>query len=244
MYRALKQHGLTVPTLRRASSAGEPLTPDVNEWAVEAFGCEVRDHWGQTEQGMAIANCWHDALRKPLHPRSMGDSLPGFAADVLDGQLVLDTSRSPLMWFRGYVDEPERTRERFSADGRWYLTGDAASRIGAEFSFLARDDDVIIMAGYRIGPTDIETILVRHPAVSEAAVVGIPDEIRGEVLEAFVVLEAGAAAEPDLADQLRDLVRTGYGAHAYPRRLHIVEQLPRTPSGKLQRFLLRESRRV
>lgn len=241
MYRAIRQRGLSTLPLRRASSAGEPLTPEVNAWAPTAIGCEVRDHWGQTEQGMAIAHCWHDALREPLRPRSMGRGLPGFAADVIDGQLVLDTRDSPLMWFTGYVDEPERTRERFTEDGRWYRTGDAATREGDHFSFLARDDDLIIMAGYRIGPVEIESILVAHPAIAEAAVVGRPDEVRGEVLEAFVVLvpdRAGDAPET-LAEQLREMVRTGYGAHAYPRRVRVVAELPKTPSGKIQRYLLR-----
>lgn len=242
MYRAIKQRALGMPPLRRASSAGEPLTPEVNEWAPAAIGCEVRDHWGQTEQGMAIGHAWHDALREPARPRSMGRALPGFVADVLDGQLVLDTENSPLMWFTGYVDEPERTRERFTDDGRWYRTGDAAIRDGEHFSFLARDDDVVIMAGYRIGPVDIEGILIGHPAVAEAAVVGRPDELRGEVLEAFVVLAPGheGAALDALALELRELVRTGYGAHAYPRRVHVVDSLPRTPSGKVQRYLMRQ----
>jgi acetyl-CoA synthetase len=172
MYRSL----INVPAgetlrLRRASSAGEPLTPDVMAWAAGTLGTDVRDHYGQTEQGMVIANAWHDALRAAVKPGSMGRALPGFAAGVIDGQIALDTSHSPLMWFEGYVDAPERTAERFTADGRWYLTSDTG-RVDADgdFFFTARNDDVILAAGYRIGPFDVESVLITHPAVAEVAV--------------------------------------------------------------------------
>lgn len=249
MYRAMIDSGVRAPVLRCASSAGEPLTPDVNEWAPEALGTEVRDHYGQTEQGMVVANCWHDRLRGPIQAGSLGRALPGFVADVHRGLLALDTERSPLMWFTGYVDAPERTRERFSSNGRWYLSGDAATRHGDQFSFAGRDDDVILMAGYRISPIDIEDILVKHPAVADAAVIGRPDAIRGEVIQAFVVLSPDAAvplhSDPGasgLVEQLQDLVRSEYGKHAFPRIVEVVDSLPRTPSGKLQRFALRQER--
>jgi acetyl-CoA synthetase len=243
MYRSL----INVPPgpaarLRRASSAGEPLTPDVTAWSAEALGTEVRDHYGQTEQGMVIANGWHDAIRTPVRPGSMGRALPGFAPTVIDGQIALDTAGSPLMWFEGYVDAPERTAERFTPDGRHYLTGDTG-RADADgfFYFTARDDDVILAAGYRIGPFDVESALIAHPAVAEVAVVGAPDALRGEVVVAHVVLADGARPGPEFETELQDLVRSRYSAHAYPRRVHIVDSLPRTPSGKIQRFLLRRA---
>jgi acetyl-CoA synthetase len=106
--------------------------------------------------------------------------------------------------------------------------------------FSARDDDVIIMAGYRIGPFEVESVLVTDPAVAEAAVVGMPDELRGEVIAAFVVLAPGVAGTDELAESLQRRVKTKLAAHAYPRTVHFVEELPKTPSGKIQRFVLRE----
>lgn len=240
VYRSLKAAGVGPGvSLRRASSAGEPLTPDVVEWAPDALGCHVRDHYGQTEHGMVICNSWRDGLRQDVRAGSMGQALPGFVAGTIGSQIVLSVHQSPLMWFAGYENAPEKTRERYSVDGAWYLTGDVGREDDGDFFFAARDDDVILAAGYRIGPFDIESILVRHEDVAEAAVVGRPDEIRGEVVEAFIVLESGAAGTSELCMELQELVRENYGAHAYPRRIHFVEVLPKTPSGKVQRFLLR-----
>jgi acetyl-CoA synthetase len=146
------------------------------------------------------------------------------------------------MTFERYQHETG-TSAKITADGRWYLTGDAARQdADGNIFFSARDDDVIIMAGYRIGPFEVESVLVQHDAVAEAAVVGMPDPLLGEVLEAFVVLRAGAQPGLRLAEELTDLVKTRFAAHAYPRAVHIVDALPKTPSGKVQRFKLRESR--
>ncbi|NMO04077.1 AMP-binding protein [Gordonia sp. TBRC 11910] len=227
--------------LRRASSAGEPLTPDVITWSVDALGTEVRDHYGQTEHGMFVNNHWHDDLRKDLIPGSMGYAMPGFSVDVVDGQIAIDTTASPLMWFTGYLDAPEKTAQRYTDDGRWYLTGDTGRKDEEDrFFFTARDDDVIIMAGYRIGPFDVESVLITHPAVIDVAVVGRPDELRGEVLEAFVVTADDVEGDAALEAELQQLVKTGFAAHAYPRTVHFVDALPKTPSGKVQRFLLRQ----
>lgn len=227
--------------LRRASSAGEPLTPDVIDWATSALGTEVRDHYGQTEHGMFINNHWNDAVREPLIPGSMGKPMPGFAAGIVDGQIAIDVPASPLYWFTGYLDAPEKTASRYTEDGRWYLTGDTG-RVDDEgrYFFTARDDDVIIMAGYRIGPFDVESVLITHPAVLDVAVVGRPDELRGEVIEAFVVLADGVAGTDELETELQQLVKTQFAAHAYPRAVHFVDALPKTPSGKIQRFILRK----
>ena len=256
VYRALRADATPVPSglrLRRASSAGEPLTPDVIGWSEGALGVSVRDHYGQTEHGMMIVNAWHDDLTQPVRPASMGQPLPGWSAAVLHedrdevappgtpGRVAIDVTASPLLWFEGYVGAPDKTAERFTDDGRWYVTGDAGSvDEDGYFYFSARDDDVIIMAGYRIGPFEVESVLVMHERVAEAAVVGMPDPLRGESLEAFVVLRDGPGDEA-LVSELQQLVKDKFAAHAYPRRVHFVDELPKTPSGKVQRFLLRQS---
>ena len=257
LYRALRAGSTAGQShmLRRASSAGEPLTPDVIEWGRDVFGLEVRDHYGQTELGMVAGNAWAQELQEPLRPGSMGEPLPGWSVNVLaqdseelagdgeSGRIAVNVPNSKFMWFTAYVGAPERTSERYSADGQWYITGDAGRRDEDGYIyFSSRDDDVIIMAGYRIGPFDVESVLVTHPAVSEAAVIGTPDDIRGEVLEAFVVLREPHAASEALAGELQQLVKTRFAAHAYPRRIHFVGELPKTPSGKVQRFILRQDR--
>ncbi len=255
VYRALRADDTPVPaglTLRCASSAGEPLTPEVVAWSARTLGVAVRDHYGQTEHGMVIGNAWHDRLAAPVPLGSMGRELPGWRCTVLAdetdleaapeqmGRVAVDVANSPLLWFGGYLDAPERTAERFTADGRWYLTGDAGSRdADGCFRFSARDDDVIIMAGYRIGPFEVESVLVLHEQVAEAAVVGVPDALRGEVLEAFVVLRNGSEGDSALGAELQRFVKEKFAAHAYPRRVHFVPSLPKTPSGKVQRFVLR-----
>ena len=147
------------------------------------------------------------------------------------------------MWFTGYVDEPERTAQRYSRDGSLYLTGDLARRLSSgAFAFTSRDDDVILMAGYRVGPLEVESALMGHPAVAEAAVIGVPDELRGEVVEAFVVLRDDVQRADGLGEEIARFVKTEYAAHAFPRRVHLVDELPKTPSGKVQRNVLRAQR--
>ncbi|GAA3955234.1 AMP-binding protein [Gordonia caeni] len=245
VYRSLSNDPrVTGFALRRASSAGEPLTPDVVEWALGALGCEVRDHYGQTEHGMFINNHWNEALREPVVPGSMGFAMPGFACGIENGEIAIDTAHSPLMWFTGYLDAPDKTAARFTGPDRtgWYLTADAGRmEDDGRFFFTARDDDVIIMAGYRIGPFDVESVLITHPSVIDVAVVGRPDRLRGEVLEAFCVLADGVVGTDELEAELQQLVKEGFAAHAYPRTVHFVDELPKTPSGKIQRFKLRQS---
>jgi acetyl-CoA synthetase len=258
VYRSLRAHAGTIPEqvrLRCASSAGEPLTPEVNKWALSALGVPVHDHYGQTEVGMLINNHHHAALKKPLKSGSMGKVMPGWKAAVLRenedepaavnevGRVALDWIESPFAWFAGYLDDPQKTAEKFCGNGRWYLTGDLG-RMDEDgyFYFSSRDDDVIIMAGYRIGPFEIESVLQTHPLVSESAVIAVPDEIRGEVMEAFVVLRDATAISETLTAELQHWVKTKYAAHAYPRAIHFVNALPKTPSGKIQRFVLRRQR--
>src|SRR5699024_7450937 len=138
---------------------------------------------------------------------------------------------------------PEKTADRFRADGRWYYTGDAA-KIDADgdFYFSSRDDDVILMSGYRIGPFDVESVLARHPHVLESAVIGVPDDLAGEVLEAYVVLREGVEGDDDEVAERQNWVKREFAAHAFPRQVHFARELPKTPSGHTQRFLLRKER--
>jgi acetyl-CoA synthetase len=254
VYRALRSSALSTEgiRLRCASSAGEPLTPEVNEWARPALGVSVHDHYGQTEAGMLVNNHHHPDLRRPIDVGCMGQVMPGWKAAILKtdvdelavigevGRLAMDLTESPFAWFRGYVGEPGRSAERFAGNGRWYVTGDIA-RMDAHgnFYFSSRDDDVILMAGYRIGPFEVESTILRHPAVAECAVVAVPDAVRGEVLEAVVVLRLGREPSDALTAEIQTLVKTGYAAHAYPRRVHYTASLPKTPSGKVQRYAIR-----
>jgi acetyl-CoA synthetase len=256
VYRALRNAAPPIAPdlkLRHCSSAGEPLGQEVIRWAERALGVPIHDHYGQTELGMVAANPWHPDVRAELRPGSMGRALPGWRLDVLEpgvdrsapagtpGRLAVDRA-SPLMWFTGYRDAAQQTASRFTADGRWYLTGDTAvNDDDGYFAFTGREDDVILMAGYRIGPSEVESALLQHHDVAEAAAVAAPDDLRGEVLVAYVVLRPGAQPGEDLAGELQQLVKSRYAAHAYPRRVNFVQSLPRTASGKLQRFLLRAS---
>ncbi len=258
VYRALRTADVALPgdlKLRSASSAGEPLTPEVNEWAKEAIGVTVHDHYGQTEAGMLINNHHNPLLAMPIKPGSMGIPMPGWHAVILDqscdepvqegetGRIAIEIPKSPFAWFSGYIGDAEKSAEKFAGGGRWYLTGDVGYRDSdGYFFFSSRDDDVIIMAGYRISPFEVESVLVSHPAVAECAAVAAPDAIRGEVLEAYVVLKRGTAPSPGLKSDLQQWVKDRFAAHAYPRRVHFLESLPKTPSGKIQRFVLRQKR--
>jgi acetyl-CoA synthetase len=187
----------------------------------------------------------------------MGHPMPGWTALVLRehedepaevnevGRVAMDRSKSPLAWFGGYLNDPDKSAEKFRASGRWYVTGDLG-RMDEDgyFYFSSRDDDLIIMAGYRIGPFEVESVMQTHPAVAECAVIAVPDPIRGELMEAFVVLRDASAASESLAVELQNWVKTKYAAHAYPRAIHFTDSLPKTPSGKIQRFMLRQQRRA
>jgi acetyl-CoA synthetase len=239
--------------LRAASSAGESLNADLQVWANKRIGTEIYDHYGQTELGMVVMNHHHPELRRPLRANSMGHSTPGYRAVILDedgresgpdrdGHLAIDTEQSPLYWFRGYFGEEARTADRFPYGNRYYVTGDLA-RTDSEGYFFSRGraDDVISCAGYRIGPFEIESVLQSHPAVAEAAVVGKHDDLRGEIVKAFVVLHHRIQPSAILQEELAQFVKTRFAAHAYPKEIEFRRTLPRTLSGKLQRYLLRDN---
>jgi len=231
--------------LRAVSSAGEPLTPEVIRWFRDGLGCTIHDHYGQTELGMVLCN--HHALSHAVSIGTAGYAMPGHRVVVLDdqqrelepgkpGMLALDRSRSPLLWFSGYVGIKTK-----AFVGNYYLSGDTVEmNTDGSISFVGRADDVITTSGYRVGPFDVESALVEHPAVIEAAVIGKPDPERTELVKAFVVLHAGQNGDTVLAEQLQQHVRTRLSAHAYPREVEFVDELPKTPSGKIQRFLLRD----
>lgn len=259
VYRALRSSGLSPQApvrLRAASSAGEPLTPEVNDWAEQVLGTTVHDHYGQTEAGMLINNHHHESVRRLVKAGSMGQAMPGWKAVILHaerdeevganelGRVAMVIPESPLAWFKGYDGAASKTAEKFAGGGRWYLTGDTGMvDEDGYFHFSARDDDVIIMAGYRIGPFEVESAMATHPAVAESAVIAIPDEVRGEVIEAYVVLREGHCPSAELERDIQQWVKTRYAAHAYPRAVHFAEALPKTPSGKIQRFVLKQQRR-
>ena len=231
--------------LRVASSAGEPLNPKVMRWFADRLDCPLYDQYGQTEMGMALIN--HHGLQHPVRPGSAGRPMPGYrlavvdeAGDVLQvgeqGILAIDRAHSPLFCFPGYWG-----REGRDWVGDYYLTGDSVEQHqDGSFSFVGRSDDLISSAGYRIGPFDVESCLIEHEAVLESAVVGKPDEERGQIVKAFVVLREGFSQSDELSEALRLQVRNRLGAHAYPREIVFIDALPKTPSGKIQRFLLRE----
>jgi acetyl-CoA synthetase len=232
--------------LRAVSSAGEPLNPEVIRWFAEHLGVPIHDHYGQTELGMVVNN--HHGLDHPVRPGTAGVPMPGYRIAVLGpegqelppgvpGVLAVDIANSPLLWFPGYLGQPEK-----SIMNGYYLTGDTVElEPSGHISFVGRNDDVITSSGYRIGPFEVESALIEHPAVAESAVIGKPDPERTEIVKAFVVLKAGHAASDDLAEALAQHVKRRLSAHAYPREVVFVTELPKTPSGKIQRFLLRNA---
>ncbi|AXK51996.1 AMP-binding protein [Pseudomonas protegens] len=230
--------------LRIVSSAGEPLNPEVIRWFAEQLDVVIHDHYGQTELGMVLCN--HHGLDHPVHVGAAGFASPGHRIVVLDeeyrelgvgqpGILAIDRSQSPMCWFAGYAGVPTK-----AFVGDYYLSGDTVElNQDGSISFVGRSDDVITTSGYRVGPFDVESALIEHPAVVEAAVVGKPDPERTELVKAFVVLSEQYRATPELAEELRQHVRKRLAAHSYPREIEFVSDLPKTPSGKLQRFILR-----
>ncbi|MFT3967115.1 MAG: acyl-CoA synthetase [Sphingobium sp.] len=232
--------------LRTVSSAGEPLNPEVIRWFGAHLGVPIHDHYGQTETGMVVNN--HHGLEHPVRPGSAGLPMPGYRIAVLDeasnelgpnkpGILAIDIERSPLLWFTGYwrQDTP-------AIAGGYYRTGDTVEfEPDGSVSFIGRSDDVITSSGYRIGPFDVESALIEHGSVLETAVIGIPDPERTEIVKAFIVLRGGYSGSDALAEELKRHVKRRLSAHAYPRLVEFVGELPKTPSGKIQRFLLRRA---
>ena len=249
LYRAFAQMDLTAydfSSLRHCTSAGEPLNPEVIKVWQEATGTVIHDGYGQTETVAVVANL----PGIPVRAGSMGLALPGFDVAVIDetGAEVPDGSEGdiavrtephrPVGLFKEYWRDPERNAE--ARRGGWYVTGDRGIRdADGYFWFVGRADDVILSSAYRIGPFEVESALLEHPAVAEAAVVGVPDEIRGQIVKAFVVLAAGFEPGEDLAGELQEHVKATTAPYKYPRRIEFTAELPKTVSGKIRRVELR-----
>ncbi len=236
------------PTLRHCVGAGEPLNPEIIEVWKKATGCTIRDGYGQTE---TVLLCGSFPCIEPRFG-SMGKPTPGFDLQIIDndGAIVPPNTEGdiavrvkptrPLGLFKEYWKEPERTANAFKGD--WYLTGDRAYRDeDGYFWFVGRADDVILTSGYRIGPFEVESALIEHPAVAESAVVSSPDETRGEVVKAFVILAPGYTASEALAKELQEHVKKVTAPYKYPRKIDFVTALPKTVSGKIRRVDLRNA---
>jgi acetyl-CoA synthetase len=219
-----------VASLRTLVAAGEALNPEVLRAFREATGLDIRDGYGQTETGQLTAM----PAGEPARPGSMGRPLPGVKLEVLDGELVLVDPRSdPTFFIRHLSGDPAPVQLP------WH-TGDRVRQDEDGFLYFeGRSDDVIISAGYRIGPFEVESALVSHAAVAEAAAVAAPDEERGAVVRAIVVLRDSTQASDELARELQDHVKAQTAPYKYPRIIEFAAELPKTASGKVQRALLR-----
>ncbi|HUY84202.1 MAG TPA: AMP-binding protein, partial [Steroidobacteraceae bacterium] len=248
VWRMLIQHdiGRWRVALREAVSAGEPLNPEVIEQVARAWGLTVRDGYGQTETTAMIAN----PPGRPIKAGAMGLPLPGYRIALLDahgvpadeGEICVDLRERPTGVMQGYLDDPERTATAMR-DG-FYHTGDVATR-GADgyLTFVGRTDDVFKSSDYRISPFELESVLIEHEAVAEAAVVPSPDPLRLAVPKAYIVLAAGRVPDPAVALSILVHVRTRVAPYKRIRRLQFAP-LPKTISGKIRRVELRESERV
>lgn len=234
-------------SLRHCVAAGEPLNPEIIHVWQQATGMTIRDGFGQTETTLLCCN-WPGL---PVRPGSMGKPAPGIELRVIDengealpagqeGDIGLKVSPvAPQGFFKEYRNDPDRTRA--TRRGDWYLTSDRAYvDEDGYFWFVGRADDVILSAGYRIGPFEVESALIEHPAVVEAAVVSSPDATRGEVVKAFVVLVPGTAPDELLARELQEHVKRVTAPYKYPRKIEFVGALPKTVSGKIRRVELRD----
>jgi acetyl-CoA synthetase len=235
--------------LRFLASVGEPLNAEAVVWSNRVFGRPFHDNWWQTETGgIMIANY----ANMDIKPGSMGKPLPGVVAGIVEkdadgkavpveeplrvGELALQPGWPSM--FRGYLHAEHRYRKCFSGD--WYLTGDLAMRDGdGYYWFVGRADDMIKSAGHLIGPYEVESALMSHPAVAEAAVIGVPDERMGEAVKAFVSLKPGQHADEELRSELLGFARKALGPAVAPREIGFRETLPKTRSGKIMRRLLK-----
>ena len=236
--------------LRHCVGAGEPLNPEVIRTWEKNTGLTIRDGYGQTETVLLCGNFPPLAVK----PGSMGKPSPGFEVSVIDfdgselppnkeGDIAVKIKpQRPAWMFREYWRNPEATNSCIRGD--WYITGDRAYKDeDGYFWFVGRADDVIISAGYRIGPFEVESALKEHPAVAESAVVASPDEMRGEIVKAYVILAPGYTASPELATELQKHVQRVTAPYKYPREIEFVDTLPKTISGKRRRVELREMER-
>ena len=231
--------------LRTVASGGETLGKELLEWGKTTFGVTINEFYGQTEVNLVVGNC---AEIMEIRPGSMGKTIPGHVVEIVDDNgNVLPTGETgnigikhpdPVM-FLEYWKNPDATREKYVGD--WYLSGDMAQKDeDGYFWFVGREDDLITSAGYRIGPGEIEDCLIKHPAVALAAVIGSPDDVRGTIVKAFIVLKPEADVHERLKDEIQDFIRNRLAAHEYPREIEFVDELRMTATGKIIRKKLRE----
>ncbi len=232
--------------LKKAASAGEPLNPEIIDRIRQYLGVTVKDGYGQSESTLMVGNL----EKQMVKPGSMGKPLDPYRILIVDesgnrlppnttGHIAVDIGERPNGLFISYMNDPSLTRDRFR-NGLYY-TGDMGYMDEDGYLwFVSRSDDVIKSSDYRIGPFEVESALLRHPAVAESAVVGTPDEIRGDLVKAFVVLKSGYSPSQDLAKELSIHVRNLVGPHARPRKIEFVDELPKTISGKIIRKELRK----
>jgi acetyl-CoA synthetase len=242
----VKAHDLSA--LRYMASVGEPLNPEAVRWGNEVFGMPFHDNWWQTETGAIMLSNY---ASMDVKPGSMGRPLPGIEAAIVqvegDSAKVIEQPgvqgelairRGWPSMFRGYLGADERYRKCFKGD--WYVSGDLAKRDDeGYFWFVGRSDDVIKSAGHLIGPFEVESALVEHPAVNEAGVIGIPEETAGEIVKAFVALKPGFAPSDELKLEIMAHARKQLGPAVAPREIEFRDELPRTKSGKIMRRLLK-----
>jgi acetyl-CoA synthetase len=243
---AISDAGTRYPQrFRRVCSAGEPLNPEAIRWFREQYGVTVLDYYGLTESYPLVANYPYLEVREG----SMGRPMPGWDVQILDedekpvepgakGEICL-RARSNPHYPLGYWKNEEADKETFG--GEWFHTKDAAVQDDdGYYWYVGRADDVIIAAGYRIGPFEVESACLEHPAVREAAVIASPDELRGNVVKAFIVLADGYDPVDEVAEDIKAFVRNRLSAYAYPRRVEFVSELPKTLTGKIRRSELRQ----
>lgn len=230
--------------MRSIMSAGESLGSELYHWGQEAFGIDINEMWAQTEFNYISGNC---SEVMPVRAGSIGKSYPGHLVEPIDdegnvvevgeiGELAADR-KDPVMVI-GYWKNEAATKEKYV--DKWWLTGDTGYKDEDGYLwFVGRKDDVISSAGYRIGPGEIEDCLLKHPAIAQVAVIGVPDEMRGEAVKAFIVLKQGENRSEELTENIRDSVRTQLAAYEYPRIIEYIDELPLTTTGKVKRNELR-----
>ncbi len=232
-------------SLRHVLSVGEPLNPEVIRWGMESLGHRIHDTWWMTETGGHII-CNYPTM--DIKPGSMGKPVPGVYATIVDddGNEVPPNTMGNLAILRGWPammrtiwGNPSRY-ESYFLKKKWYVSGDSAYKDeDGYFWFQGRVDDVIMTSGERVGPFEVESKLLEHPEIVEAGVIGKPDPVRGEIIKAFIVLREGVDPSDELAENIRNFVKTGLAAHVAPREIEFKDKLPKTRSGKIMRRVLK-----
>lgn len=232
-------------SLRHVLSVGEPLNPEVIRWGMKVYNLRIHDNWWMTETGAQLISNYPTL---DIKPGSMGKPFPGIKVAIVDdqgnelppnrmGNLAIKRGWPSMM--RAIWNNKEKYDSYFTPQG-WYVSGDSAYMDEeGYFWFQGRVDDVIMTSGERVGPFEVESKLVEHPAVAEAGVIGKPDPVRGEIIKAFIALRAGYEQTAELEEEIRDLVKKGLAAHAAPREIEFRDKLPKTRSGKIMRRVLK-----